>query len=45
VRHMPAKGEDQQEAAQVFYLAVTRAIQKLVIAVSGDGKFGSRLER
>ena len=25
VGHMPAKGEDEQEAARVFYVAATRA--------------------
>jgi superfamily I DNA/RNA helicase len=29
--HMPAKGEDQQEAARVFYVAATRATQRLVM--------------
>ena len=33
VRHMPAKGEDEQEAARVFYVAATRATQRLVIGV------------
>jgi ATP-dependent exoDNAse (exonuclease V) beta subunit len=37
---MPAKGEDEQEAAQVFYVAATRATQRLVIGVGGDGGFG-----
>ena len=43
VGHMPAAGEDQQEAARVFYVAATRATQRLVIGVGGDGGFGSRL--
>ena len=43
VGHMPAKGEDEQEAARVFYVAATRATHKLVIGVGGDGGFGSRL--
>jgi len=30
VGHMPAKGEDEQEAARVFYVATTRATQRLV---------------
>ena len=30
VVHMPAKGEDGQEAARVFYVAATRATQRLV---------------
>jgi Nuclease-related domain/UvrD-like helicase C-terminal domain/AAA domain len=43
VGHMPAKGEDEQEAARVFYVAATRATQRLVIGVGGDGAFGNRL--
>ena len=43
VRHMPAKGEEEQEAARVFYGAATRATQRLVIGVGGDGGFGGRL--
>jgi hypothetical protein len=43
VGHMPAKGEDEQEAARVFYVAATRATQRLMIGVGGDGGFGSRL--
>ena len=38
VGHMPAKGEDEQEAARVFYVAATRATQRLVMgATSGIG--------
>jgi superfamily I DNA/RNA helicase len=43
VRHMPAKGEDEQEAARVFYLVATRATQRLVIGVGGDAGFGVQL--
>ena len=43
VGHMPAAGEDEQEAARVFYVAATRATQRLVIGVGGDGEFGMRL--
>ncbi len=43
VGHMPAKGEDEQEAARVFYVAATRATQRLVIGAGGDGKFGGKL--
>jgi hypothetical protein len=43
VGHMPAAGEDEQEAARVFYVAATRATQRLMIGVGGDGAFGSRL--
>ena len=34
--HMPAAGEDEQEAARGFYVAAT---QKLVLTVSGSGGF------
>ncbi|MDD5479377.1 3'-5' exonuclease [Rhodoferax sp.] len=43
VGHMPAPGEDEKEAARVFYVAATRATHKLVIGVGGEGAFGSRL--
>jgi superfamily I DNA/RNA helicase len=43
VGHMPAAGEDEQEAARVFYVAATRATQRLVIGVGGSGGFGARL--
>ena len=42
VGHMPAKGEDEQEAAQVFYVAATGAAQRLVIGVGGESKFGDK---
>ena len=42
VGHMPAKGEDEIDAARVFYVAATRATQRLVIGVGGDSKFGQR---
>ncbi len=40
VGHMPAPGEDEKEAARVFYVAATRATQRLVMGVGGDGSFG-----
>ena len=40
---MPAKGEDEQEAVRVFYVAATRATQRLVVGVGGDGGFGEAL--
>ena len=43
VGHMPAAGEDEQEAARVFYVAATRATQRLVIGVGGGAGFGERL--
>jgi Nuclease-related domain/UvrD-like helicase C-terminal domain/AAA domain len=43
VGHMPAAGEDETEAARVFYVAATRATQRLVMGVGGDGAFGRLL--
>ena len=42
VGHMPTAGEDEQEAARVFYVAATRATQKLVMGVGGDNGFGEK---
>lgn len=44
VGHMPAPGEDDQEAARVFCVAATRAAQRLVIGVGGDGGLGGGFE-
>lgn len=38
-RHMPAKCEDGQKAARVFYVAATRATHRLVVGMSGCGGF------
>lgn len=35
---LPAKGEDEQEAARVVYVATTQDMQRLVIRVGGDGE-------
>ena len=43
VGHMPAKGEDEKEAAWVFYVAATQATQRLVIGVTGHGLIRSRI--
>ncbi|MEC5214121.1 ATP-dependent exoDNAse (exonuclease V) beta subunit [Polaromonas sp. CG_9.5] len=43
VGHMPARGEDETEAARVFYVAATRATQKLLVTVGGDSGFGAML--
>ena len=42
VGHMPAAGEEEKEAARVFYVAVTRATQKLVMGVGRERRFGMR---
>lgn len=40
VGHMPAAGEDEKEATRVFYVAATRATQRLLLGVVG-GKIQS----
>ena len=40
---MPAEGEDEREEARLFYVGATRATQRLVIGMSGGGKFAARL--
>ena len=42
VGHMPAAGEDEKEAARGFYVAATRATQRLVMGVGGQSGFGSK---
>ena len=39
---MLAQGEDETEAARVFYVVVTMATQRLVLGVGGDGGFGQK---
>jgi superfamily I DNA/RNA helicase len=43
VGHIPAAGKDEKEAARVFYVGATRATQRLMIGMSGEGRFGMRL--
>ena len=43
VGHMPAAGEDEKDAARVFYVAATRATQRLVVGVAGVGGFGQQV--
>jgi ATP-dependent exoDNAse (exonuclease V) beta subunit len=43
VGHMPAPGEDEKEAARVFYVAATRATQQLVVGVGGNGWFSKKI--
>ena len=40
---MPTPGEDEKEEARLFYVAATRATERLILTVSGDGTFGKRL--
>lgn len=43
VGHMPAPGEDEKEAAHVFYVAATRATQKLLTTTCGTSVFSVNL--
>ena len=43
VGHMPAKGADEKDAARVFYVAATRATQRLAVGAGGNGRFTSLL--
>jgi len=43
VGQMPEEGQDEAEEARLFYVAATRATQRLLIPLSGGGKFASRL--
>lgn len=43
VGRMPEDGHDEADEARLFYVAATRATQRLLIALSGNGKFASRL--
>jgi superfamily I DNA/RNA helicase len=43
IGQMPVVGDDEKEEARLFYVAATRATQRLVVTVSGAGGFGARL--
>ncbi len=43
VGQMPEKGLDEADEARLFYVAATRATQRLFIPISGGGKLGERL--
>lgn len=40
---MPQEGQDEMDEARLFYVAATRATQRLFIPLSGGGKFAARL--
>lgn len=40
---MPEDGQDEADEARLFYVAATRATQRLFIPLSGEGKFATRL--
>ena len=41
---MPEEAQDEVEEARLFYVAATRATQRLLIPLSGTGKFATRLD-
>ena len=41
--HMPLARENEKEAARVFYVAATRATQKLFITAGGQRGFAMKL--
>ncbi len=43
VGQMPREGEDAADEAKLFYVAATRATQKLVLTVAGEGAFAKAL--
>lgn len=43
VGRMPAEGHEEAEEARLFYVAATRATQRLFIPLGGAGKFAERL--
>ena len=44
VGHLPEPGEDETDEARLFYVAATRATQRLVLTLSANGRFAQRLE-
>jgi hypothetical protein len=40
--HMPAPGEDEREEAKLFYVGATRATHRLILGLSGEGRFADR---
>ena len=45
VGHMPSSGEDEKKAARVFYVAATRATQRLLLGVGGVSTFNMVLSK
>jgi Nuclease-related domain/UvrD-like helicase C-terminal domain/AAA domain len=44
VGQMPGEGQDESDEARLFYVAATRATQRLFIPLSGKGKFAGRFD-
>lgn len=43
IGHLPARGQDERDAARVFYVAATRATHKLVLGLGGTGALAALL--
>ena len=43
VGQMPAQGTHERDEARLFYVAATRATQRLIVGSGGDGGFGARM--
>jgi hypothetical protein len=41
VGHMPAANQSEKDEARLFYVGATRATQRLIIGLSGDGQFAA----
>ena len=44
VGHMPAQNESEKDEARLFYVGATRATHRLIIGLSGSGKFATRFD-
>jgi superfamily I DNA/RNA helicase len=40
--HIPAANQSEKDEARLFYVGATRATQRLIIGLSGDGQFATR---
>jgi len=43
--HTPTPGEDEEQAARVFYVAATSATHRLIMRMGRTGVFGQRLKK
>lgn len=43
IGQMPSPSEDEKEEVRLFYVAATRATQKLILSMSGESAFAGKL--